>query len=66
MDRWIDTKRGKDGEGRKVGRQGKKKARGGCHGGKNGGREGLFQDSSHIAYLIKPFQEKTLPVITPQ
>lgn len=52
----------------KVGRQGKKKhGVGEWHGGKKGGGwEDLFQDSSHIAYLIKPFQDKALPEITPQ
>lgn len=66
MDRWIDTKRGKDGEGRKARKKENAGWESGMEGRREGGKEDLFQDSSHIAQLIKPFQEKALPEITPQ
>ena len=66
MDRWTDTKRGKDGEGRKARKKESVGWESGMEGRREGGWEDLFQDSSQIAYLIKPFQDKALPEITPQ
>ena len=49
MDRWIDTKRGKDGEGRKARKKENAGWESGMEGRREGGKEDLFQDSSHIA-----------------